>query len=127
VAALPLILKYDPDDILNPSLDSDTVQCRLSVKLEALENEFHIDRILLSKGQVDDGTLLATSFALLSLFTSIWINIDRFPKAKANLGWMVRYHIFQSVLSSWLTPSVVHMLWRTSGRYALQGAAPADL
>lgn len=76
--------------MLDPSLGPQAVQLRYSVRLETLHNQFYIDRILLSRGHVDDGALLATSFELLSLFTTIWINIDRVPIQKANLGWMVR-------------------------------------
>jgi hypothetical protein len=95
VAGLPPILSYTSGDILDPSLRPQEVQIRYFVRLDTLQNEFCVDRILLSKGHVDDGSLLATSFELLSLFTSVWINIDRFSMLKPNLGWMVRCYFFR--------------------------------
>ncbi|KAH8894588.1 hypothetical protein GQ53DRAFT_858041 [Thozetella sp. PMI_491] len=87
IAEFPGQLVYSPADLLDPAVGDIEIQARLSVRFEKLQNEFYMDRLLLRKGHVDDGTLLNTSFELISAVITLWTNAHRFVRNRANLGW----------------------------------------
>lgn len=94
----PRCLQYDPDDYTTWHTEIEAIYIRLSIRLEYLQNLFFIERLLLRTGQVDEGDLLVTSFALVSLTLKIWTYKDRFSRyaMRRNFEWLVSYYPFNN-------------------------------
>jgi hypothetical protein len=78
-----------PTELTDPTVAARSVFPRLLVKLESLQNEFLLGRLSVRKGMPDDGTLLSTSFELVSLIVGLWTHMDRFAHVKITFEWLV--------------------------------------
>lgn len=89
----PTVLKWNQEDVDNPDIPTTLLYCRLVVQLEVLQTQFFIRRLIhLHDAQPEDeGNLLVTTFAMLSLTLSVWIDRDRFTNGgmRRNFSWFV--------------------------------------
>jgi hypothetical protein len=89
VAEFPQSSRWRPEDMSNPALDARVIFCRLLLKLDELQNDFFLYRLLIRTGRPDEGSLLATSFQLVSLVLTLWTNMDRFAEMRPDFAWLV--------------------------------------
>ncbi|KAI1773132.1 hypothetical protein F4818DRAFT_423350 [Hypoxylon cercidicola] len=61
MSEFPLCLKFDPDDLTDRSVPTETLAPRIILQLEHLQNWFFIERLLLRYGHSDKGDLLEVS------------------------------------------------------------------
>lgn len=91
VAEFPSSLHWRPEDMEDPKADAIIVFNRLLLRLDSLQNDFFVYRLLVrtGQGQPDEGCLLATSFRLVSLVLLLWTNMDRFQAMRPDFGWLL--------------------------------------
>lgn len=71
------------------NLPSKWIFSRLILRLDGLQNDFFLYRLLLRKGQPDEGNLLATSFEMVSMVLNLWTHMDRFGRMRPDFEWLV--------------------------------------
>lgn len=74
---------------MDDEVQSSVIFMRMLLKLDALQNDFFLYRLLARKGHRDEGCLLATSFQLVSLVLILWTHLDRFAKMRPDFEWLV--------------------------------------
>jgi len=89
MAEFPLSLIYQPGELDSRSSSPGRVYAKLLIQLEHLQNLFVADRLLLRRGDLDQGDLLLTSFEMVSLTLLFWTNKDRFALARPDFAWLV--------------------------------------
>lgn len=91
VAEFPTSIKYDPQDLQAPRIDTQSVYIKIITHLEHLQNLFFIDRLLIRYGCAVRDTLLETSLALAGLTLHFWTHKDQFADAimQRSFEWMV--------------------------------------
>lgn len=89
-SGFPQALILGPNDITDPNVDVVPVFTKLLIKLEALQTEFFIDRLLIRKGYDAFEGLLATSFETVAITLGLWTHMDRFAKNRVDFEWLVR-------------------------------------
>jgi hypothetical protein len=83
-------LLYQPEQLTDPNVDILTLYSRLLMKLDCLQTEFFIDRLLLRKGHPgSEAKLLATSFEAVSVTLGLWTHMDRFAAMTVDFEWLV--------------------------------------
>lgn len=114
VAAFPRSLIYSPEDLEDLNLDYRRIHTRMMVRMEILQNEFLLARLLSRKGHKVDGDILVTSFELVTLCVNLWTHFDRFGKMQRDFEWIVSRPSLTESNPSKLTCVSVNQLWRTS-------------
>jgi hypothetical protein len=89
VAAFPPYLRYDPQDVLDPDIDTKSVYARILIRLTHLQTMFFLERLLLLNGSLEEGNLLLFSFEMLTLTLTMWTHKDRFAAMRRNFEWLV--------------------------------------
>ncbi|KAI4593136.1 hypothetical protein KJ359_010060 [Pestalotiopsis sp. 9143b] len=89
-AEFPSSIRWRQEDMEDTETDVHVVFCRLLLRLDSLQNDFFLYRLLVrtSQGQPDEGCLLATSFRLVSMVLLLWTNMDRFQVMRPDFGWL---------------------------------------
>jgi len=82
-----LIFKFE--DLDDPHLDINVLYLRILLHLAHLKDVFVVERLLLTHGAIDDGSLLATSFDLVKVTTTLWQHKNRFSPMRRNFEWLV--------------------------------------
>lgn len=87
----PSGLIYHPEDLTAPMIDTKTLYIRILIMLEHLQNMFLIERLLLRHGHPNNGELLITSYAMVTLTLKFWTHKDRFPDVymRRHFEWLV--------------------------------------
>lgn len=87
----PTSLMYQPEDLTDPAVDIRKVYVKVLVHLEHLKNIFLAERLLMLHGEVDNGDIIVTSFAMLKRVLLFWTNRERFylPSIRRNFEWHV--------------------------------------
>ncbi|KAH8197694.1 hypothetical protein TruAng_008153 [Truncatella angustata] len=85
----PRVLLWCQEDIMNYDVTPNTLFSRLLLKLDALQNDFFLYRLLIRKGRPDEGSLLATSFEMVTLVLNLWTHMDRFTRMRPDFEWLV--------------------------------------
>lgn len=82
---------YQPEDLTDPAVDIRKVYVKVLVHLEHLKNIFLAERLLMLHGEVDNGDIIVTSFAMLKRVLLFWTNRERFylPSIRRNFEWHV--------------------------------------
>lgn len=88
-AEFPHVMLWRQEEITDHSVPSSALFSRLLLKLEGLQNDFFLYRLLLQKGELDEGNLLVTSYELVSLVLNLWTHMDRFPEILPDFSWLV--------------------------------------
>ncbi|KAK6208061.1 hypothetical protein LQW54_007106 [Pestalotiopsis sp. IQ-011] len=85
----PQSLMYQPEDLTDPAVDIRKVYVKVLVHLEHLKNIFLAERLLMLHGEVDNGDIIVTSFAMLKRVLLFWTNRERFylPSIRRNFEW----------------------------------------
>lgn len=85
----PTSLMYQPEDLTDPAVDIRKVYVKVLVHLEHLKNIFLAERLLMLHGEVDNGDIIVTSFAMLKRVLLFWTNRERFylPSIRRNFEW----------------------------------------
>lgn len=89
VSNFPRSLTFDPNDVNDLGIASQTIFVRSLVQLEHLQNIFFLERLLLRGGHPDEGNLLVTSFEMVSLTLMFWKHKDRFAAMRSCFEWLV--------------------------------------
>lgn len=89
IAQLPKSVEHRPEHIADISIGGEIVLARLLIKLDALQSEFFLDRLLLKRGYDSNAHLLITSFQLVSDTLILWTNFERFAPFKRDFEWVV--------------------------------------
>lgn len=89
IAEFPSSLTHHSDGIANPKVRVEIVLARLLTSMDALQNEFFVDRLLLKKGYDAQAHLLFASFKLVSDTLILWTNFERFATMKRDFEWIV--------------------------------------
>ncbi|KAH8664248.1 hypothetical protein BX600DRAFT_296113 [Xylariales sp. PMI_506] len=112
VSEFPSVLQWRPDDLTNHTVKFHVVYTRLLLKLNIVQNEFFLERILSRKGATDGEALLAASFELVSLVLNLWTHMDKFRKEHKDFEWvLVGYGApGGGILCKWLLESRSSML-----------------
>ncbi|KAL5092837.1 hypothetical protein Trisim1_000572 [Trichoderma cf. simile WF8] len=92
VAAFPPYLRYDPQDVLDPDIDTKSVYARILIRLTHLQTMFFLERLLLLNGSLEEGNLLLFSFEMLTLTLTMWTHKDRFAAMRRNFEWLLMAH-----------------------------------
>ncbi|KAL7933181.1 hypothetical protein V8C35DRAFT_305115 [Trichoderma chlorosporum] len=92
LAAFPSYLKYDPQDLSDPALDTEAVYARILIRLAHLQTMFFLERLLLLNGSLEEGNLLLFSFEMLTLTLTMWTHKDRFAPMRRNFEWLLMAH-----------------------------------
>lgn len=90
-AEFPTSIRWRQEDMEDTETDVHVLFCRLLLRLDSLQNDFFLYRLLVrtSQGQPDEGCLLATSFRLVSMVLLLWTNMDRFQVMRPDFGWLL--------------------------------------
>jgi hypothetical protein len=89
IAEFPSSLTHNFDDAANPKIRVEIVFARLLISMDALQNEFFVDRLLLKRGYDAQAHLLFASFKLVSDTLILWTNFERFAIMKRDFEWIV--------------------------------------
>lgn len=124
-AEFPEKLRYDPDDLADVNIPSNIIFVRILCGVDHLQNLFLVERLLLLHGQLDEGDLIITSFALVSLALNVWTHKDRFMSSLRTFDWLVRRMAYSSSFLSLLTgfTPIVDCIWCFCGRHSMPRAA----
>lgn len=90
VKEFPSALDYDPSDLANPDTNITVLFARILTQLEALQNIFLIERLLLKHGEMNKSSLLPISYRLVELTLLFWTHKDRFASFRNDFEWLVR-------------------------------------
>ncbi|KAF5722845.1 hypothetical protein FMUND_2494 [Fusarium mundagurra] len=82
-----LIFKFE--DLDDPHLDINVLYLRILLHLAHRKDVFVVERLLLTHGAIDDGSLLATSFDLVKVTVMLWIHKNRFAPMRRNFEWLL--------------------------------------
>ncbi|KAH7024511.1 uncharacterized protein B0I36DRAFT_376479 [Microdochium trichocladiopsis] len=89
----PASLKYKPEHLTNPNVPTALLYFQIACQLELLQTQFFIRRLIQLHDPLpsDDGDLLVTTFAMLSLILVVWNDRDRFSDhaMRRNFEWFV--------------------------------------
>ena len=89
IAQLPKSVEHRSEHIADMTIRGEIVLARLLIKMDALQNEFFLDRLLLKRGYDSNAHLLTTSFQLVSDTLVLWTNFERFATFKRDFEWVV--------------------------------------
>lgn len=89
VEEFPQVLIYKPQELGDNSVSVKDLYARILVRLEHLQNLFVTERLLIRRGHVDEGKLLAVSFDMVSLTLIFWTHKDRLAKVRKDFEWLV--------------------------------------
>lgn len=92
LSGFPKALLWRQEDMTNYELQSEFIFSRFLLKIETLQNDFFLYRLLIRKGSPDEGSLLAISFEMVSLVLNLWTHIDRFGRSRPDFEWLVSRH-----------------------------------
>ncbi|KAK9414545.1 hypothetical protein SUNI508_11118 [Seiridium unicorne] len=85
----PSVLLWRQEDVTEPGERTTFMFPRLLLKLDMLQNDFFLYRLLLRRGSPDEGSLLYTSFQMVSLVLNLWTHMDRFSKMRPDFEWLL--------------------------------------
>lgn len=126
-AGFPAYLKYDPQDLLDPELDTESVYARILIRLTHLQTMFFLERLLLLNGSLDEGNMLLFSFEMLTLTLIMWTHKDRFAAMRRNFEWLVSNALPFVPCNNLLIFEQAYGPCRTRRRYPLPGAAQPNV
>lgn len=91
LSEFPRSLIYDPEDINDSSINTDTLYLKTLIYIDHLQNIFLAERLLLLHGHPDSGDLIMTSFQMVITTLNFWIHKDRFSELsmRRNFDWLV--------------------------------------
>ena len=89
ISQFPAGLVYDPQDLADPSIDTDILTVKMLLQITHLQNVFLLERLLLRHGAPDEGDLLITTFEIVTLTLTFWTKKDRFSQVRRYFEWLV--------------------------------------
>ncbi|KAI0162208.1 hypothetical protein GGR57DRAFT_314712 [Xylariaceae sp. FL1272] len=89
VSTFPPSLHHKIEDLVNSGNDIIVLYSRLVIRLEHLQNLFFVERLLLRHGQIDEGSLLALSFEMVTCTLYFWTHLDRLLAVRRDCEWLV--------------------------------------
>ncbi|RSL74533.1 hypothetical protein CEP53_000127 [Fusarium sp. AF-6] len=89
ISQFPAGLAYNPQDLADPSVNSDILTVRMLLQITHLQNLFLLERLLLRHGAPDEGDLLITTFEIVTLTLTFWTQKDRFSQVRRYFEWLV--------------------------------------
>lgn len=104
VAEFPQTLKYRAEELTDPDFSVSLYFTRLLTRLDYLQIEFLLSRLLLKRGYDAESDLLATSFETVVLTLTLWTHMDRFVRMRVDFEWLV-----SSRGLSYIFPRVLHL------------------
>ncbi|KAK6062539.1 hypothetical protein SCUP515_13265 [Seiridium cupressi] len=84
----PSVLLWRQEEVTEPEERTMFMFSRLLLKLDMLQNDFFLYRLLLRRGSPDEGCLLYTSFQMVSLVLNLWTHMDRFSRMRPDFEWL---------------------------------------
>ena len=88
---LPSVIQYRPNDINDPNADSQSINLRIILRLEHLQNILCIGRLLIRLGEEDRSDILAASFELVSNTLFYWTQREKLSHMRDDYGWLVSF------------------------------------
>ncbi|KAK9784005.1 hypothetical protein SCAR479_00564 [Seiridium cardinale] len=85
----PSVLLWRQEEVTEPGAGTMFMFSRLLLKLDMLQNDFFLYRLLLRRGRPDEGCLLYTSFQMVSLVLNLWTHMDRFSRMRPDFEWLL--------------------------------------
>ncbi|KAM0809602.1 hypothetical protein AB5N19_09946 [Seiridium cardinale] len=85
----PSVWLWRQEEVTEPGAGTMFMFSRLLLKLDMLQNDFFLYRLLLRRGRPDEGCLLYTSFQMVSLVLNLWTHMDRFSKMRPDFEWLL--------------------------------------
>lgn len=88
---LPSAIRYRESDLADRTVPSTTLNSRLSIRLEQLQNLFLLERLAVKNGVADDLALLGFAREMLGLTLVYWKQLDRSIGNQNDFEWFVSF------------------------------------